>query len=61
MKKALLIVLAASLALAPADAARKNDGRPDGGKLVYGEYGRPSTLDPITGNDMVSLRMALMP
>src|SRR5256886_15043099 len=38
-------------------AASKNDGRPDGGALGYGEYGRPSTLDPITSNEMVSLRI----
>jgi peptide/nickel transport system substrate-binding protein len=35
----------------------KNDGRPDGGTLGYGEYGRPSTLDPVTSNEMVSLRI----
>jgi peptide/nickel transport system substrate-binding protein len=39
-------------------AGPKNDGRPDGGTLGYGEYGRPSTLDPITSNEMVSLRIA---
>ena len=38
-------------------AGPKNDGRPDGGTLGYGEYGRPSTLDPITSNEMVSLRI----
>jgi peptide/nickel transport system substrate-binding protein len=38
-------------------AGPKNDGRPDGGALGYGEYGRPSTLDPITSNEMVSLRI----
>src|SRR5438876_5855789 len=38
-------------------AASKNDGRPDGGSLAYGEYGRPATLDPITSNEMVSLRI----
>ncbi len=36
----------------------KNDGRPDGGSLNYGEYGRPATLDPITSNDMISLRIS---
>ncbi len=51
------VALIAALGL-PAEAASKKDGKPDGGKLVYGEYGRPSTLDPITGNDMVSLRIA---
>src|SRR6266850_4018603 len=38
-------------------AASKNDGRPDGGTLAYGEYGRPATLDPITSNEMISLRI----
>src|SRR5437763_602191 len=38
-------------------AASKNDGRPDGGSLAYGEYGRPATLDPITSNEMISLRI----
>jgi peptide/nickel transport system substrate-binding protein len=38
-------------------AQTRNDGFPDGGKLVYGEYGRPATLDPITSNDMVGLRL----
>jgi peptide/nickel transport system substrate-binding protein len=38
-------------------AATKSDGNPDGGNLNYGEYGRPATLDPITSNDMISLRI----
>ncbi len=39
-------------------AVSKDDGRPDGGMLNYGEYGRPATLDPITSNDMISLRIS---
>jgi peptide/nickel transport system substrate-binding protein len=39
-------------------AGRKKDGKPDGGTLSYGEYGRPATLDPITSNEMISLRIA---
>jgi peptide/nickel transport system substrate-binding protein len=39
------------------EAESKNDGRPDGGTMNYGEYGRPATLDPITSNDMISLRI----
>ena len=35
----------------------RDDGFPDGGRLIYGEYGRPATLDPITSNDMVGLRV----
>jgi peptide/nickel transport system substrate-binding protein len=38
-------------------AEERTDGFPDGGRLVYGEYGRPATLDPITNNDMVGLRV----
>jgi peptide/nickel transport system substrate-binding protein len=38
-------------------AGRKKDGKPDGGTLSYGEYGRPATLDPITSNEMISLRI----
>ena len=40
-----------------AGAEPKNDGKPDGGTLNYGEYGRPTTLDPITSNDMISMRI----
>ncbi|HAK59352.1 MAG TPA: hypothetical protein DCO77_03075 [Nitrospiraceae bacterium] len=40
-----------------ADAGSKRDGRPDGGTLSYGEYGRPATLDPVTSNEMISLRL----
>ena len=39
-------------------AALKNDGLSQGGSLNYGEYGRPATLDPITSNDMISLRIS---
>ncbi len=39
------------------EAGSKADGRPDGGTMNYGEYGRPTTLDPITSNDMISLRI----
>jgi len=35
----------------------KSDGRPDGGVLNYSEYGRTSTLDPITSNETISLRI----
>ena len=62
MKRALLVALlligTAFILVPPADAAgRKKDGRPDGGTLNYGEYGRPATLDPITSNEMISLRI----
>lgn len=32
--------------------------RPTGGTLNYGEYGRPATLDPITSNEMISMRIS---
>lgn len=38
--------------------AVSNAGDQQGGILNYGEYGRPSTLDPLTSNDMVSLRIS---
>jgi peptide/nickel transport system substrate-binding protein len=61
MKRTLVIVLlligAVVLSWSSADAGRKKDGRPDGGTLSYGEYGRPATLDPITSNEMISLRI----
>ncbi|MFA5073417.1 MAG: ABC transporter substrate-binding protein [Nitrospirota bacterium] len=61
MKKVLLVVLiliAAAFLISPqAGAERKKDGRPDGGTLNYGEYGRPATLDPVTSNEMISLRI----
>ena len=53
----ILLVLAAVSISSTAEAVSKDDGRPDGGVLSYGEYGRPATLDPITSNDMISLRI----
>ncbi|PYN09703.1 MAG: hypothetical protein DME02_02520 [Candidatus Rokuibacteriota bacterium] len=55
-----LLLTLALLATVPSvsPAAPKNDGRPDGGALAYGEYGRPATLDPITSNEMISLRIS---
>jgi peptide/nickel transport system substrate-binding protein len=53
-----LIFLIAALGAPQAGAVSKNDGKPDGGALDYGEYGRPATLDPITSNDMISLRIS---
>ncbi len=57
MKRAVAVVLGILLFPALAAAVERGDGFPNGGKLVYGEYGRPATLDPITGNDMVGLRL----
>src|ERR671922_784227 len=55
-----LLLTTALLATVPSvsPAASKNDGRPDGGTLAYGEDGRPATLDPITSNEMISLRIS---
>jgi peptide/nickel transport system substrate-binding protein len=55
----LMMVIAAVIMMgADASAAgRKKDNRPDGGTLSYGEYGRPATLDPVTSNEMISLRL----
>ena len=57
MNRAVAVLFALSLAASLAAAADRSDGFPNGGKLVYGEYGRPATLDPITSNDMVGLRL----
>ncbi len=61
MKKILLVLLSvvalAFISSVSANAAPKKDGRPSGGSLSYGEYGRPATLDPITSNEMISLRL----
>jgi len=62
MKKLLSLLLIAIFIAAAGmppllDAETRNDNRPDGGTLNYGEYGRPATLDPVTSNDMVALRI----
>src|SRR6266536_5184800 len=59
MKPILTIAVlgAASALCVPAHAAPKADGRPDGGVLNYSEYGRTATLDPITSNETISLRI----
>jgi peptide/nickel transport system substrate-binding protein len=57
MKRALALGFGIVLGPALLAAAERTDGFPNGGKLVYGEYGRPATLDPVTSNDMVGLRL----
>lgn len=60
MKRTLMVLMfiAAVAALAAlAGAGPRKDNRPHGGGLSYGEYGRPSTLDPVTSNEMISLRL----
>jgi peptide/nickel transport system substrate-binding protein len=59
MKRIVILVLMAvtMLSATAAPAAPKTEARPNGGALNYGEYGRPATLDPITSNEMISLRL----
>ncbi len=52
-----LIVVTVMAVSTATDAGQKKDNRPDGGSLNYGEYGRPATLDPVTSNEMISLRL----
>lgn len=58
----IISVLALSLlgsVIVPSHAADyKKAVRPGGGTLNYGEYGRPATLDPITSNEMISMRIS---
>ena len=58
----LKLLLAASLLCTTAVAALAADTRkivrPNGGILNYGEYGRPATLDPVTSNEMISMRIS---
>ncbi len=49
----LLLLVLAGLAV----AAGPRDPAKVGGILSYGEFGRPATLDPITSNEMTSLRV----
>lgn len=39
-------------------ADTRKSSHPNGGSLSYGEYGRPATLDPITSNEMISMRLS---
>lgn len=58
MKRILIPVVLIAVAFSGAAlAAPGKDGRPNGGALSYGEYGRPATLDPVTSNEMISLRL----
>src|SRR5512145_3432363 len=57
MKRIVMMLLAILVIATAVSAAPKKDGRPDGGSLSYGEYGRPATLDPVTSNEMISLRI----
>src|SRR5882672_3564054 len=60
MKRALavaVLTLGTVALCVPARAAPKNDGRPDGGTLNYSEFGRTATVDPITSNETISLRI----
>lgn len=39
-------------------ASDGREARPSGGVLNYGEYGRPATLDPVTSNEMIAVRIS---
>ena len=52
-----LVLLACATGVTQAADVRKG-GHPNGGTLSYGEYGRPATLDPITSNEMISMRLS---
>jgi len=56
------LMLAISLLCATAVVAQAAETRkvvrPNGGILNYGEYGRPATLDPVTSNEMISMRIS---
>lgn len=51
-------LIVTTFALSASLATQQDDNLPVGGTLNYGEYGRPATLDPITVNDMVSMRIS---
>jgi peptide/nickel transport system substrate-binding protein len=57
-----ILVLALSLLGSAVGVSQAAEGgkaaRPKGGVLNYGEYGRPATLDPITSNEMISMRIS---
>ena len=60
MRRILMVVMLIAAVMTigtAAEAGRRKDGKPDGGILNYGEYGRPATLDPVTSNEMISLRI----
>ncbi|MBI3353974.1 MAG: hypothetical protein HY034_03690 [Nitrospirae bacterium] len=58
MKKILFFSLMLIFAISPYISAKdKGDGRPNGGALSYGEFGRPATLDPVTSNEMIAVRV----
>lgn len=57
IKALTILVITTAITMSAAHAEKRSDGLPDGGILSYGEYGRPATLDPITSNDMIALRI----
>jgi peptide/nickel transport system substrate-binding protein len=61
MKRLLILVVISMITFFmfnQSESAKRDDGKPEGGLLNYGEYGRPATLDPITSNDMIALRIS---
>jgi len=61
-QRSVILVLAISLFSAAVGVSQAAGAgktvRPKGGALNYGEYGRPATLDPITSNEMISMRIS---
>ncbi|HSQ77547.1 MAG TPA: ABC transporter substrate-binding protein, partial [Nitrospirota bacterium] len=62
MKRITLVLMALTVVIFvmsfSAWGGAKKESALNGGSLSYGEYGRPATLDPITSNEMISLRLA---
>ena len=58
VKLVLAVSLLCTTAVALQAAETRKVVRPNGGTLNYGEYGRSSTLDPITSNEMISMRIS---
>lgn len=58
VKLVLALSLLCTTAVVTQAAETRKVVRPNGGTLNYGEYGRPATLDPITSNEMISMRIS---
>ncbi len=57
MKQFVFYLFVVGVLASAATSRAEQNTTPHGGVLNYGEYGRPTTLDPVTGNDMISLRI----
>lgn len=55
----LSVLFVVAIILSPSVQAGVRSGSTvNGGSLNYGEYGRPATIDPITSNDMIAVRLS---